>query len=54
MENTPEGNALLKAMADILGQTGSADAIKLTLEINDWLGGREAGGNKDYSLAISL
>ncbi len=54
MENTPEGNALLKAMADNLGQTGSPDAIKLTLEINDWLGGRDAGVKEDYSLAISL
>ncbi len=48
IKNTPEGNALLKAMADILGQTGSPEAIKLTLEINDWLGGREAVGNEDY------
>jgi tetratricopeptide (TPR) repeat protein len=54
MENTPEDNVLLKAMADILGQTGSSDAIKLTLEINDWIGGREAEGKKDHSLAISL
>jgi hypothetical protein len=54
MKNTPDENALLKAMADILGQTGSPDAIKLTLEINDWLGGREAASKQDYSLAISL
>jgi len=54
MENTTEGNALLKAMAEILRQTGSPDAIGLTLEINAWIDGREAEGREEYPLAISL
>src|SRR5258706_247791 len=53
-KNTPEGNALLRAMANILEQTPSSGATSLTLEINAWIDGREAAGKQDFPLAISL
>jgi formylglycine-generating enzyme required for sulfatase activity len=54
IENTPEGNALLKAMADTLAQTAVPSATTLTLEINTWLDARDAATRRDYPSAINL
>ncbi|MEO7840717.1 MAG: SUMF1/EgtB/PvdO family nonheme iron enzyme [Anaerolineales bacterium] len=54
VENTPDGNTLLKAMADTLAQTASPDATTLTLEINTWLDARGAVSRDDYPSAINL
>lgn len=54
IENTPQGNTLLRAMADILQQTPAPGATSLTLEINGWLDGREAADRQEYPLAIGL
>jgi formylglycine-generating enzyme required for sulfatase activity len=54
IENTSEGNALLKAMADALAQTNTPGATSLTLEINTWLDARQAASQQEYVLAISL
>ena len=54
VENTPEGHALLKAMADILGQTVAPGATGLTLEINTWIDGREAERSRRISIGHQL
>lgn len=54
IENTSDGNTLLRAMASILEQTPATGATNLTLEINTWLDGRDAMERDDYSLAVSL
>lgn len=54
VENTLEGNTLLKVMTDVLEQIPVTGATTLTLEINTWLDARTAVTNRDYALAISL
>ena len=54
VENTHEGNTLLKAMASTLTQSAVPSATTLTLEINTWLDGRAAATRHDYPSAISL
>ena len=53
VENTPEGNALLGAMANSLERSKASGAASLTVEINYWLDAREAASKQDYPLAIS-
>ncbi|MEP7133676.1 MAG: SUMF1/EgtB/PvdO family nonheme iron enzyme [Chloroflexota bacterium] len=53
VENTLEGNKLLRTMADVLGQTESTNALKLEPEITAWVDGREAAGEGEYPSAIN-
>lgn len=54
IEDTPEGNVLLRAMANVLEQTTSFGAAGLVVEINAWLDGREAAGSGQYDVAVAL
>ena len=50
--NTPEGNALLKAVAAALDQAEQPEAVRLSNEINDWLQGRELAANGKVDAAL--
>ena len=51
--NTPNGNARLNAMADVLGQIGAAGAPSLKTEIEFWVQGR-AEADENPAIALSL